>query len=165
MRILGIDPGLANTGWGVVDTIGVRFRPVSFGVIKTTTDAEQPLRIHHIASQIGLVAKTYHIDVVGIEDIYFTKNISSAISVAKVIGAICHELSLMEKPIKLYSPVQIKSTITGYGGADKKQMQEMVKLHLGLKEIPRPDHAADALGIAICLGTLETSWSKLRNNT
>ncbi|MCH3916269.1 MAG: crossover junction endodeoxyribonuclease RuvC [Spirochaetia bacterium] len=157
MRILGIDPGLANTGWGVVDGIGQRFRPVSFGVIRTSGDEKEPLRIHDIAVKIGDIAQKYAVETVGIEDIYFTRNISSAISVAKVIGAVCHELAGQELPIRLYSPVQIKSTITGYGGADKKQMQEMVRLHLGLKEVPKPDHAADALSVAICLATLESS--------
>ena len=95
------------------------------------------------------------------KDIFFTKNSSSAISVAKVIGSSIHKLSQLNLDVKLYSPLQIKSIITGYGNADKKQVQEMVKLHLGLAQRPRPDHAADALAAALCLATYETSINRI----
>jgi crossover junction endodeoxyribonuclease RuvC len=162
MRILGIDPGLANTGWGVIETIQHKSRPVSFGVITTNKEVDQSLRIISIAEQIAKISKQYEIEYCSIEDIYFTKNISSAISVAKVIGAITHALGEREIPLTLYSPLQIKSTITGYGKADKKQVQDMIKFHLGLVKIPRPDHAADALAAAVCFATYFNSLKRMK---
>lgn len=161
MRILGIDPGLANTGWGVIETVQHKSRPVSFGTIKTTKDVDQSLRIYSIVQQVDILIEQYNVDYCSIEDIFFTRNTSSAISVAKVIGAITYKLCSKGKIVKLYSPLQIKSTITGYGNADKKQVQEMVKFHLGLKEIPRPDHAADALAAAVCFATFNSVSKKI----
>lgn len=162
MRILGIDPGLANTGWGVIETIQHKSRPVSFGMIKTNKEVDQSLRICSIAEQIAKISIQYEIEYCSMEDIYFTKNISSAISVAKVIGAITHALGEREIPLTLYSPLQIKSTITGYGKADKKQVQDMIKFHLGLTQIPRPDHAADALAVAVCFATYHNSLQRMK---
>lgn len=162
MRILGIDPGLANTGWGVIETIQHKSRPVSFGMIKTNKEVDQSLRICSIAEQIAKISIQYEIEYCSMEDIYFTKNISSAISVAKVIGAITHALGEREIPLTLYSPLQIKSTITGYGKADKKQVQDMIKFHLGLTQIPRPDHAADALAAAVCFATYHNSLKRMK---
>ncbi|MGD1823523.1 MAG: crossover junction endodeoxyribonuclease RuvC [Pleomorphochaeta sp.] len=162
MRILGIDPGLANTGWGIIDSIGNKSRPVSFGVVKTDKSIKQELRIFTIAEELGKLAQSYEVDICSIEDIFFTKNSSSAISVAKVIGSSIHKLSQLNLDVKLYSPLQIKSIITGYGTADKKQVQEMVKLHLGLNSRPRPDHAADALAAALCLAFYEKSMSRIK---
>jgi crossover junction endodeoxyribonuclease RuvC len=162
MRILGIDPGLANTGWGVIDSKQHKSRPVSFGVIKTNKDVDQSLRIYSIAEQIAKISKQYEIEYCSMEDIYFTKNISSAISVAKVIGSIIHSLGEKNIPVIMYSPLQIKSTITGYGKADKKQVQDMIKFHLGLAEIPRPDHAADALAAAVCFATYHDSIKRMQ---
>lgn len=161
MRILGIDPGLANTGWGIIDSTGHKSRPVSFGVINTNKDSLESMRIFSIAEQLGLIAEKYNVEICAIEDIFFTKNTSSAISVAKVIGSSIHKLSQLKLDVKLYSPLQIKSIITGYGNADKKQVQEMVRLHLGLEQRPKPDHAADALAAALCLATYETSMSRI----
>ncbi|MCH3906761.1 MAG: crossover junction endodeoxyribonuclease RuvC [Sphaerochaeta sp.] len=153
MRILGIDPGYAETGWGVVETDGQHRRPVSYGVIRTTPDMADQMRIHTIANAIGQLVIDQKIDVCGMEDIFFTKNISSAISVAKVIGAACHQLALQQIPARLFSPMTIKQTITGVGSADKNQVQQMVRILLGLPAIPKPDHAADALAAALCLAT------------
>ncbi|MCY1151837.1 MAG: crossover junction endodeoxyribonuclease RuvC [Sphaerochaetaceae bacterium] len=161
MRILGVDPGLANTGWGIIDSIGHKSRPVSFGMIKTTKETPSEVRIFTIAEQLGAIAQKYNVEICSIEDIYFTKNSSSAISVAKVIGSSIHKLSQLNLDVKLYSPLQIKSIITGYGNADKKQVQEMVRLHLGLAQRPKPDHAADALAAALCLATYETSMNRI----
>ncbi len=161
MRILGIDPGLANTGWGVIDSIQHKSRPVSFGMIKTAKEVDQSVRIYSIAEQVAKICKQYEVEHCSIEDIYFTKNVSSAISVAKVIGAITHALGAMNIGVTTYSPLQIKSTITGYGNADKKQVQEMVKFHLGLIKIPRPDHSSDALAAALCYATYKSSLQRI----
>jgi crossover junction endodeoxyribonuclease RuvC len=162
MRILGIDPGYAQTGWGVVDSFGQRNRPVSFGVIKTAPAMTDIERIHYIASSIGTLAEQYKVEICGMEDIFFTKNISSAIPVAKVIGAAVHQLAMQHIEVRLYSPPRIKTAVTGYGGAEKKQVQEMVKLLLGFDSIPRPDHAADALAAAICLSVFDATQMRLQ---
>ncbi len=162
MRILGVDPGFAQTGWGVVDVVGGRFRPVSFGVVKTTTAQEQGQRIHEIAVKLGEVALQHNVQCVSMEDIFFAKNVSSAITVAKVIGAITHQFVGMGLAVRMFSPMQIKTTVSGYGLADKHQVQEMIRLMLGLQEIPKPDHAADALAAAICLGTFGATELKFR---
>ena len=153
MLVLGIDPGIAQTGWGVVDIVGQRYRPVSFGVVRTSTTLSMEQRIHHIANDIGKLAIDHQIQIVSMEDIFFAKNVSSAITVAKVIGAIIQQLSIQEIAVRSFTPLQIKLAVTGYGTAEKHQVQEMVRLLLKLDKVPSPDHAADALAAAICLAT------------
>lgn len=161
MRILGIDPGIAQTGWGVVDSNGQQSRPVSFGVIKTATSLSDAERIHRIATMVGQVARDHQVAICGMEDIFFTKNISSAIPVAKVIGACIHQLATQGIEVRLFSPVTIKTAVTGYGAAQKKQVQEMVRLILGFESIPKPDHAADALSAAICLAVHDSTNTRI----
>ncbi len=150
MTVLGIDPGLANIGWGVIDSKDQKFHLIDYGHL--TTKAHTPVedRIQRIGKECSNLLDTHKIDALGIEDIFYFQNKSSAISVAKVIGAIYYVASLHEVPVFSYSPLQIKTSITGFGRADKKQVQEMVKILLGLPKIPKPDHAADALATAIC---------------
>ncbi|MFA6845079.1 MAG: crossover junction endodeoxyribonuclease RuvC [Sphaerochaetaceae bacterium] len=162
MRILGIDPGYAQTGWGVVESDGQRNRPVSFGVIRTSPDMTDQLRIHTIANAIGQLAVEQKIDICGMEDIFFTKNVSSAISVAKVIGAACHQLATQNIEVVLFSPLTIKTVVTGYGKADKNQVQQMVKLQLGFPSVPKPDHSADALAAALCLATYNATKGRMK---
>jgi len=153
MLILGVDPGIAQTGWGVVDIIGQRYRPVSFGVVKTPARKPIEERIHMIANAIGALAKEHSVQAVSMEDIFFAKNVSSAIGVAKVIGAIIQQLSLQQVPVRLFTPLQIKLAVTGYGTAEKHQVQEMVRLLLKMDTVPSPDHAADSLAAAICFAS------------
>lgn len=153
MLVLGVDPGIAQTGWGVVDIVGQRYRPVSFGVVRTAARQPMEQRIHAIANDIGKLAADYHVEIVSMEDIFFAKNVSSAIGVAKVIGAIIQQLSTQGIPVRLFTPLQIKLAVTGHGTAEKHQVQEMVRLLLKLEQIPSPDHAADSLAAAICLAT------------
>ena len=150
MYILGVDPGLADTGWGVVAFDGTHYQPVSYGVIRTPSGESLQKRIYTIAEDLGEVATRYNCTVVAMEDIYFTKNITSAIPVAKVIGAAIHKFSTMNLEVNLYSPREVKMAITGIGHAEKEQVQDMVRRYLRLKEIPKPDHAADALADCIC---------------
>lgn len=159
--VLGIDPGLANTGWGVVEVISQQYRPVSFGVIKTDTSHSLPDRISAIAKEVGVLVDRYSCEVVSMEDIFFTKNVSSAISVAKVIGAICHEMRSKNIEVHLFSPPQIKQAVTGMGKADKNQVQQMVKLLLGMKSIPKSDHAADALADCITYAVFSQTYSRI----
>ena len=150
MIVLGVDPGLADTGWGVVEFDGQHYRPVSFGTISTPPDEDIQKRIYTIGQDLGEIALKYKASVVSMEDIFFTKNITSAIPVAKVIGAAIYRFTELSLPVHLFSPPQIKTAVTGMGRADKFQVQEMVKVILRLKTIPRPDHAADALADCIC---------------
>ena len=150
MKVLGVDPGLADTGWGVVDFDGQHYRPISFGTIETSPEEEIQRRIYTIAMDLGTLCKKYECSVIAMEDIFFTKNITSAIPVAKVIGAVIFRFSELGLPVYLYSPLEVKMAVTGMGRADKNQVQEMVKVILKLKSIPRPDHAADALADCIC---------------
>ena len=150
MIILGVDPGLSNTGWGVVSFDGKDYRPVSYGVITTPSTAPQEKRIYTIAEDLGTIAEKYAVDEASIEDIYFNQNVSTAIPVAKVIGSAIHKLSSMGIPCHLYNPREVKLAVVGIGNAEKSQVQDMVKRILRLKDVPRPDHAADALADCIC---------------
>jgi crossover junction endodeoxyribonuclease RuvC len=161
MRILGIDPGYAQTGWGVVESDGQHNRPVSFGVIKTSATQQDSDRIHFIAKSVGELAVQHRVVICGMEDIFFTKNVSSAIPIAKVIGACVHQLALLDIPVRLYSPPTIKTVVTGYGGAEH-QVQEMVRILLGFEKIPKPDHASDALAAALCLAVYDFTQIRMK---
>lgn len=167
MRILGIDPGIAKTGWGVVDYEGQRYRPVSFGVVQTPSSEILEKRIHNIAMSVAKIAQEHQVHAISIEDIFFAKNVASAIGVAKVIGALIHQMLIMELPVHLFTPLQIKQAVTGYGVAEKHQVQEMVRILLKMEKIPSPDHAADSLAAAICYAAnsnfnLKTGLQELR---
>ncbi len=162
MRVLGVDPGLADTGWGVVEFEGGHYRPVSFGTISTSPREDIQKRVYTIATDLGTLLEKYGCTAVSMEDIFFAKNITSAIPVAKVIGAVLFRFSELGVPVYLYSPLEIKMAVTGMGRADKNQVQEMVKVILKLKSIPRPDHAADALADCICHCTHKGLKEKLK---
>lgn len=150
MIVLGIDPGLANTGWGIIETRGSSIRHRDHGSIRTGAKQRTGERLLIIRREILRIASSYRPDIVGIESIYFAKNQTSAIPVARAMGVVlvtCEEIGL---EVEEYSPPVIKQAITGVGNADKLQMQELLRLILGLKELPKPDHAADALAAAVC---------------
>lgn len=149
MRILGVDPGLANTGWSVVETDGNRYSVVEYGVIKTSTEDETVKRISTISSKIVEIAKQFNCTGCGAEDIFFTKNVSSAISVAKVIGAFSVSLFKENIDVCLFTPTEIKKAIVGVGGADKEQIRMMVMVTTGMKDKIKSDHAADSVAAAI----------------
>lgn len=146
MRILGIDPGTGICGFGVIENGN---HAIDYGVISTPPNTPLPDRLLDMYESIHEIIKTDRPSVVSIEKLFFTKNITTGISVAEARGVVilaCRENNL---PIYEYTPNEIKKTMTGYGSADKKQMQEMVRLHLKLNEAPKPDDAADALAAAI----------------
>lgn len=150
MNIMGVDPGLANLGWGVISWDRNTACGRTYGHVTTSSSTPTIERIASLADSIQRLLQEHSIDILAIEDIYYYQNKSSAVSVAKVIGAICYAASLLSIPVVLYSPLQIKTTVTGFGRADKNQIQQMVRVLLGLESIPKPDHAADALAIALC---------------
>lgn len=150
VRVIGIDPGLANTGWGLVETDGIRLRYIGHGTISTTNEFAANIRLKNIYDQLSEIIDQFRPTHAGIETLYFAKNVSSAMPVAQARGV--QLLTLGNKGIITgeYTPIQIKQSVVGNGRATKKQVQDMVKLLLKLKAIPKPDHAADALAAAIC---------------
>jgi crossover junction endodeoxyribonuclease RuvC len=148
-RILGLDPGTGIFGFGVVEIVRGAPKMITGGVITTPKHTPLPDRLVEIFDELHNIIKETQPDEVSIEKLYFTRNISTAISVAEARGVatlVAHQEKL---PIYEYNPNEIKQTLTGYGRADKKQVQEMVKQTLGLSVLPKPDDAADALAAAI----------------
>ena len=150
MIILGIDPGYAIVGVGVIEYKGNKFRTIDYGAITTTAKTPTPLRLQKIYTEIGEWIDKYHPDAAAIEELFFNSNQKTAIHVAQARGAII--TSIVNKGIILYeyTPLQIKQAVTGYGRADKGQIQQMVKMLLGLNAVPKPDDVADGLAAAIC---------------
>lgn len=149
MKVLGIDPGIAIVGFGVVEKHGYNLTPVIYGKITTPAGEKTPQRLLDISIDIEELMKAYKPDVVAIEKLFFARNTSTAMVVSEARGAILLSVAKFGCPIFEYTPMQIKQSVCGYGGADKNQVQQMVKSLLKLEKIPRPDDVADALAIAI----------------
>ena len=150
MVILGIDPGLAHTGWGIIEERRGEVRCRAYGCIETSAGSPLAVRLSHIAHDLKDVVERYRPDTAAVESIYFGANVRSAIPTAHARGAALVALSECALEIGEYTPMQIKSAVTGNGHADKKQVQQMIKLLLSLNSIPKPDDAADALAAALC---------------
>ena len=150
MRIMGIDPGIAIVGFGIIEIYGHKMSPVSYGAI--TTPAHTPIgkRLLTIKSNLETVIEKHQPTVCGIEEVFFSKNVKTAMQVSHARGVILCTLENYKIPAFHYSPTAIKSAIIGYGNADKKQVQFMTKELLKLPKVPKPDDVADALAIAIC---------------
>jgi len=163
IRVLGIDPGLASTGWGLVETDGSRYRHIGHGVISTAANTDIGLRLRTIFQELQSIISAERPDESGVETLYFARNVSSALPVAQARGVVFLALSLAEIPSFEYPPQAIKQSIVGRGRAEKQQVQELVRVLLGLREIPRPDHSADALAAAICHIAHRPMQERLRN--
>jgi crossover junction endodeoxyribonuclease RuvC len=150
VRIIGIDPGTAITGWGVVEGDGDELRPVAYGAITTAAGTPLPRRLQIIYRELTDIIAQWQPESSAIEELFFSKNAKTALAVGHGRGAAMLALANADLPIAEYKPLEVKQAITGHGGADKQQMQQMVKLLLSLDDIPRPDDAADALAVAIC---------------
>ena len=161
MIILGVDPGLAKTGYGVIRIEGDKISHVTHDIISTASDLQTGKRLNLIFAAIDSAAKRYHPDYAAVENLYFSKNISSALPVAQARGVVLLALARGEIDTREFSPLEIKQIITGNGRAEKKQVQELVRFLLALKEIPQPDHAADALAAAICCYHLVSAEQKM----
>ncbi|MBR5934309.1 MAG: crossover junction endodeoxyribonuclease RuvC [Treponema sp.] len=148
-RVLGIDPGLANTGFGIVDFYEGRYRMVSYGCITTDSGQNHGERLLTIYNKLCAVIDEFKPDEAAMETLYFAKNVTSAMGVSEARGVVSLCLAQHCIPLGEYTPNQIKKAVTGNTTADKELVQNYVKLLLGLKEIPRPDHAADALAGAV----------------
>lgn len=150
MRILGIDPGFALMGYGVVDRNGSKFIPVEYGSLVTTKDLSMADRLKVLYDGLSDVIRRTEPEECAIEELFFNRNITTAIFVAQARGVAILACANAGIPVSEYTPMQIKQALAGYGKADKKQMQQMTKMILGLKEVPKPDDTADALALAIC---------------
>jgi len=150
MIILGVDPGTAITGYGVLQSDGDDLRTITYGAITTPADWLQPRRLQHIYAELSaLIAKHQPTDAV-VEKLFFSKNVRTALSVGQARGVALLAAAQAGLAIHEYTPLQIKQAVVGYGRAEKQQIQQMVKLLLQLDSIPQPDDAADALAVAIC---------------
>ncbi|MFY8053547.1 MAG: crossover junction endodeoxyribonuclease RuvC [Armatimonadaceae bacterium] len=150
MIILGFDPGTATTGFGVVESVNDVLRPIDVGVILTPADMPIEERLLSIYTDVNTLLDKYNPDTVATERLFFDRNVTNALSVGRAIGVILLAVAQRGLPWMEYTPMQVKTSVTGYGGADKNQIQQMVVRLLGLAEVPKPDDAADALAIAIC---------------
>lgn len=150
MIILGIDPGTATTGWGVIDCENQKVKALGYDYISTKAGLALSKRLYIIYNSLHEIILKYKPDVVAVEELFFTKNVKTAIAVAHARGVILFAAEEMGLEVAEYTPLQIKQAITGYGRADKKQMQYMTKQILGLEKVPSPDDVADALSAALC---------------
>jgi crossover junction endodeoxyribonuclease RuvC len=160
--ILGIDPGLANTGWGVIETRGSQCRARAYGCVHTDKGLALPMRLKRIYDEIAEVIMRYSPMEVAVEEIFFSSNAQSAIATAQARGAALVACTGCGLEVGEYTPMQIKQAVCGTGTAEKQQVQYMVKTLLHLEQEPKPDHAADALAAAICHAHLSTWRSTSR---
>lgn len=149
MRIIGIDPGTGILGFGVVDMNGGKMSVIDAGVITTPANTALDIRLEDIFDNLTTIIAETKPDCMSIEKLFFAQNVTTAISVSHARGVAMLAGRKARLPIAEYTPLQIKQTVTGYGKADKKQVQEMVRIQLGLTEVPKPDDCADALAAAI----------------
>lgn len=150
MRILGLDPGTATTGYGIIDAAeDGRLSLVAYGAIKTSSKWKMAHRLQKIQQDLQELIDTYQPDTVGVEEVFFGRNVTTAITVGQARGVLLLTVANADLPIGEYSPPKIKESVTGYGNADKYQVQLMVRNLLELEETPRPDDAADGLAVAI----------------
>ena len=149
MRILGIDPGIGRTGFGIIDTSGQKLTAVSYGCIETAAKTEMGRRLTDLYDQIVGLIKEHKPDAVGIEDLFFNTNAKTALIVGQARGVIMLAVSKSKVPLAVYTPLQVKMAVTGYGRAEKGQVAQMVKNLLKLESIPKLDDTTDALAIAV----------------
>lgn len=152
MRIIGIDPGYAILGWSIIDKKGNHFQAIDYGAITTDAGTPMELRLQHLYTELVSIIQEYHPDEASIEELFFNTNAKTVIHVGEARGVAI--LACVNEGVKVneYTPLQIKQALVGYGRADKKQVQEMVKAILNLDEVPKPDDTADAVAAAVCHG-------------
>jgi len=150
LRILGIDPGTSLIGYGIIDADGKSFRAVNFGNLKTKVGIKNSERVKTVYNFFNKLIKKFRPDRISLENLFFFKNVKTAIKVSEIRGVLMFAAAKNRVEIAEFTPLQVKQAVSGYGRADKPQVQKMVKLILGLKTEPRPDDTADALALAIC---------------
>lgn len=150
MLILGIDPGTATTGYGIINSDGGRITAVTYGAILTSPKKSPQDRLMSIYNHVMELVDTYKPDVLVTERLFFSKNETTAFSVGRTVGVVLLLAAQRGIPCVEYTPMEIKQAVVGYGGAEKKQVQYMIKRILNLEETPKPDDVADALAISVC---------------
>lgn len=150
MRVLGIDPGIAITGYGILEDRGGTVVAVDYGCVRTPSSQTLAERLLTLYDSLVVIVERARPDVVAVEEVFFSKNVETALSVGQARGVVLLTAAQRGLPVAEYTPPQVKLAIAGYGGASKQQMQSMVQRLLDLAELPRPDDAADALAVAIC---------------
>ncbi|HAW49502.1 TPA: crossover junction endodeoxyribonuclease RuvC [bacterium] len=162
IRVLGIDPGIATTGLGIVERNleekNQKLGLIKTGIIKTDKNLPYPTRLLLIHKGISEIIKKFMPDCVAVEDVFFFKNTKTAIKIGEIKGVITLSCSLLDIDVHTYTPLEIKQALTGFGRGTKHQVQEMVKRLLGLKEVPKPDDASDAIACAIC--HIQSLWTE-----
>ena len=150
MIILGLDPGLAITGFGIINCEGNRLKPISYGCIRTDAKLSLPLRLRKIFEETEILINKYNPQEIAVESLFFNSNAKTALVVGQARGVTLLAMAQHNLATSDYTPLQVKQAVVGYGRADKSQVQNMVKALLCLPECPTPDDAADALAVAIC---------------
>lgn len=150
MIVLGIDPGTAITGWGLVSREGDTLALLDYGTISTSPDVALPQRLQTIYRELGEIAARHHPNAAAVEKLFFNQNARTAMAVGQARGVALLALADAGLPLHEYTPLEVKQSVCGYGRASKEQIQKLVQMLLGLDCIPQPDDAADALAIAIC---------------
>ncbi len=150
MLVLGIDPGTATTGYGLVEYRGGKEKLIKYGVILTSSSMEMPLRLCKINRELGMLLEESKPDAVAIEQLFYNKNSKTVITVAQSRGVAMMTAASAGVQVAEYTPLQVKQAVVGYGNAEKKQVQLMVQKILSMQQLPKPDDAADALAVAIC---------------
>ncbi len=149
MKVLGIDPGYAIVGWGIVEYQGNRIAPVAYGAITTPAKVSFELRLKEVYDDLTTIIEKYKPDVLAIEQLFYYRNQTTIIGVAEARGVILLAAANANLPVFEYTPMQVKIAVSGYGKALKKQVQEMTRVLLKLQSVPKPDDTADALAVAI----------------
>jgi len=162
--ILGIDPGFAITGYGVLSYNGNRFRVMDYGVIVTEADLPHPERLLLLEKRLTGIINEYRPESMSVEELFFNNNAKTALQVGQGRGVALLCAARAGIPVYEYTPIQVKQGVTGYGRAEKSQVQQMIKVLLGLPEIPKPDDAADALAVAICHAHSYGSMNRIMNS-
>ena len=150
MRIIGVDPGIAITGYGIIEYRGNKFNVIDYGAITTESNLPFPKRLKIVYDNLYNILLEYKPEAFAIEELFFNKNVKTAIKIGQARGVEILAAANYGIDIYEYTPLQVKQGVVGYGRAQKRQVQEMVKMMLNLKEIPKPDDVADALAVAIC---------------
>ena len=150
MRILGIDPGFAITGYSIIDYIGNKFKLITSGAVLTEAGESFPLRLEKIYRELQKIIENYQPECMSIEELFFNNNAKTAINVAQARGVILITARINNLPIYEYTPLQVKQAVTGYGRADKIQVQRMIKMILNTDKLPKLDDVTDSMAMAIC---------------
>jgi crossover junction endodeoxyribonuclease RuvC len=161
VRIMGIDPGIAIVGFGFIDKTGSKLTPVQYGCIQTEAGTDPGLRLKQVYEAAVQLIDKYKPDAVAVEQLFFNRNVTTAFTVGQARGVLILAAVQQGLPVAEYTPMQVKQAIVGYGKAEKKQVQEMVRMFLKLQAIPKPDDVADALAVAICHAHSSTLIDKI----